>query len=210
MKWSSYPILMAVVAGGCSAPIESRETADNGDNIAKKADPVIIPTWWAGDGSACMTVEHDRMFWPDAFPPTGSIEVGADSGSTYGRPGCDWAYVIDYIIPTWWGNQRNWDWAWIHIAPEHGGGLPQTSQWQCENTWTNMRIFSYPFKGVGPNGTLVFEDSRKGNWNDGSCTFDMPHDEWLHPVEKTIRVVSQTGIWIAPMLNHYSYFVTHP
>ena len=100
----------------------------------------------------------------------------------------------------------NWQWAWIHIAPRNS----ITNQWECENSWTNIRIYSYPHHGVGNDGQLQYQDTRRGNWSSfETCTFDQPEDQWMAVEFKMIRVVSQSGIWAFPGTSHYSYFVPH-
>jgi hypothetical protein len=207
MRQLSCSAMLFVMAAGCAAPTAPQGADEK--SIDSKSDKVIVPKWWAGDGSACgTTLDHDRTFWPpQTILPAGEGEWGAVAESPYGRPGCEWAQIIDYQIPmNWWA--MNWQWAWIHIAPRNDVSTQQL----CEATWTNMRIYTYPHHGAGNDGFLALEESRKGNWNAifQSCDFDQPFDHWVDPVwDKMIRVVSQSGVSIVPQQPHYSYFVTH-
>jgi hypothetical protein len=208
MKQLLWSVLAAAMVGGCAAPVAQPDA--KGEDVGTKTDRLIIPTWWWGDGSACSSIlEHDHTYWPPEYIPGEMREypgVGNDTGTGYGRPGCEQAYITDYQIPyNWWG--MNWKWAWIHIAPRSD----VSTQWLCENTWTNMRIYSYPHHGAGSDGFLEFEDSRRGNWSSTfqNCDFDMPINFQIWYWHKMLRVVSQSGTWIFPGANHYSYFVTN-
>jgi hypothetical protein len=203
MKPLLRSIFISVAVAGCTMPTASQDPKQDG--VGSKADGVIVPTWWLGDSSTCMTKSPDSTFWPDWYIPGGSAEWGAESGTSYGGPGCEHAYIVDYEIPNnWWA--MNWHWAWMHIAPR--GDL--STQWLCENTWTNIRIYSYLHHGEGTDGELTYEDSRYGTWTaSATCHLDLPTDYQTQPYERMLRVVSQSGTWIFADFNHYSYFVTH-
>jgi hypothetical protein len=173
-----------------------------------RSDSTIVDPWWAGDSSTCKTEPHDQIFYPPAFIPGEQAEFGVETGpgfGTYGNPGCEYAYIIDYHIPDeeWFGDM-NWHSAWIHIAPRSD----ISTQSNCENTWTNMRVYGYA--GHTPEGfpTVLRQSSRFGTWSQGSCHFDFPDGIFFQSYIGLVRVISQSGYWIIPGGPHYSYFVT--
>jgi hypothetical protein len=204
-----------MLAIGCSAPPDEKAEA-----IASKADKQILADWWYGDGSQCSSIDPDANLYFDG--QTDYVEKGLESGTDYGHPGCEKAYIIDHWIPD---PHRSNYWAWTHIAtrPSANSSVADANsdQWTCENSWTNLRVFWWILtnQNTWQDNGLVLQSSRQGTWTGSGCNLNFPDNlnMWSpagtptnFAVQSVYRTVSQRGLWIVPGLNHYTYMVTNP
>ena len=169
------------------------------------------PTWgeeWLGDSSDCIgTTDVDVVIQTIGGDVGGiSQEFGSETPSYVGKPGCDAAYVIDYLMPAAGTNVNpGWDWAWIHVASR----IENIDEDLCENLWTSLRVYGYwTFQGVAQE-ELLLESYRKGVWNGFACDFGFPDNVWISSAYTRVRAVSQHGAAFLALQPHYSYFVTN-
>jgi hypothetical protein len=200
----------SILAIGCSGPPDGTAEA-----IAVKADKEIIAAWWLGDGSQCSWIEADANRYIDGH--TYNVERGVETGTGYGHPGCEHAYITDYWMPD---PHNNHLWGWFHVAARPSESV-NNDRWTCEQTWTNLRVWWWVLDNHNTwhdNG-LRLASSRKGTWTGSGCDLNFPDNlhMWTpagtptdYSVQSVYRAVSQRGLGFAAGENHYSYMVTNP
>jgi hypothetical protein len=163
-------------------------------------------TKWQGDYSACDTVSPADTTIQTQGDPTINKEYGQVTPEYSGHPGCDYAYIIDYLMPPPGTNVNpGWDWAWIHVASR----IPNMDAATCNSSWTSLRVYGYWTYQGNPQKKLLDETYRKGSWNGSGCDFGLPDNVWMSSAYTRVRAVSQHGITILKDRPHYSYFVTN-
>jgi hypothetical protein len=164
-------------------------------------------TEWQGDSSACISVGPDSVIQTLGGDVSGIFnEWGVVTPAYQGKPGCDFAYVIDYLMPAPLTNVNpGWDWAWIHVASR----IPNMTAEICNRSWTSLRVYAYwTFQG-NPHQQMILETYRKGSWNGSDCDFGIPDNVWMSSVYTRVRAASQHGDGVVALQPHYSYFATN-
>ena len=173
--------------------------------------PPSNPTYgtkWQGDFSQCSKTSADKTI-QTIGGDDGHIskEFGSVSPPNYGgHPGCDAAFVLDYLMPAPGTNVNpGWDWAWIHVASR----IPDITPSQCNELWTSLRVYAYwTFQG-NPQEQLILESYRRAKWTGVFCDFGLPDNVWMSSAYQRVRAVSQHGGGFLSLQPHYSYFVTN-
>jgi hypothetical protein len=196
MGWTSVRVLSAIAA---VLLVLSTATACE--------DELPMGTEWFGTYADCNTVAADTTIQTLGGDVAGIMqEFGKVTPSYSGHPGCDFAYVVDYLMPAHLTNVNpGWDWAWIHVASR----MDDLDESKCENSWTSLRVYAYwTFQGADQE-KLLLESYRKGSWVGVGCDFGLPDNVWMSSAYDRVRAVSQHGWSIGANQPHYSYFVTN-
>jgi hypothetical protein len=174
--------------------------------------PTATPTvgmQWQGDSSACTTVPADDTVQTIGAQVGGVLhEFGSTAGSYFGKPGCDKAYVVDYLMPVAGTNiNPRWDWAWIHVASR----VSPITATNCPNLWTSLQVYGYypPVGGAAPQVFTLLSVYRVGAWTAGGCAFGQPDNVAISGLLTKVRAVSQHGMSVLSGEPQYSYFSTN-
>jgi hypothetical protein len=176
-------------------------------SLAGRCPPPPGGTKWIGDFSKCDKTQADATIQTIGGNVGGlNQEFGKVTPNYSGHPGCDAAYVLDYLTPPLsTNNNPGWTWAWMHVASR----VPNLTPDQCNQAWTSLRVYAFwKFQGA-PQQQLVLESYRKAKWTGQFCDFGIPDNVWISSAYERVRAVSQHGVGYIALQPHYSYFVTN-
>jgi hypothetical protein len=174
------------------------------DGVAGLAQQVAVDPTWRGDSSECVNAPADAIVKTKGGDKGGVMQefsTKAPRNPDVGHPGCDFAYVVDFIMPTDGNTNPRWDGAWINAAltpPRAGESDPA-----CVELWQNQKVYAFwPYQGQ-ERYMMLGENSKVG---DPQCYFGSdPPKWWMSAVYTRVRIVTQMGQGDTPGLAQYIY-----